>query len=88
MKILIIEDDLLFQRNYQLLLSNQGHKIELCANRAQAEAALQQDLYDVVLLDQNLDEPSRSTSMQDPLPPRRRRRQVPANPCRDRVRNI
>lgn len=55
MNILIVDDDPLFRANYELMLGEQGHQIRLAANRAQAEAELGKQFFDVVLLDQNLE---------------------------------
>ncbi|WP_157970479.1 response regulator [Nakamurella deserti] len=51
LRVLLVEDNLVNQRVGQLLLSRAGHEVELVGNGREALAAVQNQHYDVVLMD-------------------------------------
>jgi CheY-like chemotaxis protein len=51
LRILLVEDNLVNQRVGQLLLTRAGHEVELVGNGREALAAVQNQHYDVVLMD-------------------------------------
>jgi CheY-like chemotaxis protein len=57
-RILIVDDDDLFLANYRATLSAEGYRVEVARTREDALARLDEDDWDVVLLDQKLLGPS------------------------------
>ena len=51
LRVLLVEDNLVNQRVGQLLLTRAGHEVELVGNGREALAAVQNQRYDVVLMD-------------------------------------
>ena len=51
LKILVVDDDVLNQRMMQLLLTRQGHLVDLAANGLEAFEAVKLQRYDVVFMD-------------------------------------
>ncbi len=54
MKILVVDDDPTFRATYELILEEEGFEVTAIPGRAEAEAALRDQSWDVVILDQNL----------------------------------
>jgi CheY-like chemotaxis protein len=51
LKILVVDDDVLNQRMMQLLLTREGHRIDLASNGLEAFEAVKMQEYDVVFMD-------------------------------------
>jgi two-component system, OmpR family, response regulator len=50
-RVLLVEDDEILRRNYKALLSTHGFDVRICATKSDAIAALNQDGFDVIILD-------------------------------------
>jgi CheY-like chemotaxis protein len=53
-RILIVDDDPIFRDTYRALLGDAGYSVDVAADRAAALAAIDEDRWDVVILDQKL----------------------------------
>ena len=51
LKILVVDDDVLNQRMMQLLLTREGHLVDLVSNGLEAFEAIKVKTYDVVFMD-------------------------------------
>ena len=56
-RILVVDDDPAFRSTYEVLLGDEGYAVETASNRKEALAKIEDDRWDVVLLDQKLDGP-------------------------------
>ena len=54
LKILVVDDDALGRRLMHLILTKEGHSVELAANGLEAVEAVKENRYDIVFMDLNM----------------------------------
>jgi len=54
LKILVVDDDALGRRLMHLILTKEGHRVEVAANGLEAVEAVKQNKFDIVFMDLNM----------------------------------